>query len=95
MQSAADIYMTKSGEVSFTSNAQLEKIEAGNQSMEVVLNKTDETLSFLVPISEFTGFNSDLQHEHFNKNYMEIEKYAAATFVGKIIEDVNLQKDGV
>ena len=94
MKGAADIYMTQSGSVSFVSNAQLEKIEASNQKMEALLNRTDKTVSFQVPISAFTGFNSDLQHEHFNKNYMEIEKYAKATFVGKIIEDVDLSNDG-
>ena len=40
------------------------------------------------------GFNSPLQREHFNENYMESEHYPEATFTGKIIEDVDLARDG-
>lgn len=45
-------------------------------------------------IVSFRGFNSALQKEHFNENYMETQKYPYAYFSGKIIEDVDLSADG-
>ena len=40
------------------------------------------------------GFNSELQREHFNDNYMESEKYKEATFTGKIVENIDLKTNG-
>ena len=42
----------------------------------------------------FQGFNSPLQKEHFNENYVESDKFPDASFKGKVIEDVDLSKDG-
>jgi len=47
-----------------------------------------------VNISSFAGFNSPLQKEHFNENYMESNLYPTASFSGKIIEDINFTTDG-
>jgi polyisoprenoid-binding protein YceI len=52
------------------------------------------TFAFRVRINSFEGFNSPLQQEHFNENYMETEKIPEALFSGKIIEDVNLLTNG-
>ena len=35
-----------------------------------------------------------MQQKHFNENYLESDKYPQATFEGKIIEDVDLHRDG-
>ena len=35
-----------------------------------------------------------MQREHFNENYMESDKFPEATFKGKIIEQVDLSKEG-
>src|SRR5690606_1209041 len=40
------------------------------------------------------GFNSPLQREHFHENYLESFRYPEIVFSGKIIEDINLGKDG-
>ncbi|HXL57916.1 MAG TPA: YceI family protein, partial [Chitinophagaceae bacterium] len=50
--------------------------------------------SFKIPMRSFQGFNSPLQREHFNENYMESDKYPEASFKGKIIEDQDLSVDG-
>jgi hypothetical protein len=42
----------------------------------------------------FQGFNSPLQKEHFNENYVESDKFPEASFKGKIIEDQDLTVDG-
>lgn len=50
-------------------------------------------MAFKVPIQSFT-FRNGLMQEHFNENYMESDKYPHATFKGKIVEDVDLSRDG-
>ncbi len=45
-------------------------------------------------MESFQGFNSALQKEHFNENYIESDKYLDASFSGKIIEDTDFTKDG-
>ena len=42
----------------------------------------------------FQGFNSALQQEHYNENYLETREYPHASFSGKIIEKVDYEKDG-
>jgi len=45
-------------------------------------------------IRSFRGFNSPLQQEHFNENYLESNQYPKATFSGKIIEDIDFTRPG-
>ncbi|MEZ4722423.1 MAG: YceI family protein [Flavobacteriales bacterium] len=90
----SDIYIGKSGWVKFVSEAPLERIEAENSKVSAVINVTQKSVAFKVPIVSFQGFNSALQHEHFNENYMEVDDFPQATFNGKIIEDVDLTKVG-
>ena len=40
------------------------------------------------------GFNSPLQREHFNENYMETNIFPEASFSGKIIEDIDFSRNG-
>lgn len=94
MNDASDVLLTKKGSVHFISEAPLETIEASNDLVGAVLNRNSRTVAFQVPIVGFEGFNSALQHEHFNENYMETDAYPKATFSGKIIEDVNLFSAG-
>lgn len=94
MDFASNIYLTKSGHVSFLSEAPLEEIEAANDKVGSVLDVSKRSLAFQVPILAFEGFNSALQHEHFNENYMEVESYPKATFNGKIIEDIDFSTPG-
>jgi polyisoprenoid-binding protein YceI len=90
----SDIFISKTGFVKFTSDTPLESIEAENNQVGSVLNVSQKTVVFKVPVASFKGFNSDLQHEHLNENYMETDNYPQATFKGKIIEDVDLSKPG-
>ncbi|MBK9733473.1 MAG: YceI family protein [Saprospiraceae bacterium] len=41
----------------------------------------------------FNGFNSALQQEHFNENYLESDKFPTATYVGKLLDPIDLSKD--
>lgn len=90
----AQVYLTRSGEIDFYSNAPLEIIHAYSNKLKGALDVSKKTFAFTVKIRSFEGFNSPLQREHFNENYMESEKYPDAVFQGKIIEDLNSGMQG-
>ena len=91
----SQIYYTKSGKISFYSEAPLEKIEAHNSNATSVLNLEDGSMEFAVLIKAFQ-FEKALMQEHFNENYMESAKYPKAIFKGKIVnyKPIDLSKDG-
>lgn len=76
----AQKYFTKSGNISFSSKAPLETIEAINNTVTCVLD-TKGTLDFIVQIKGFV-FSKALMQQHFNENYMESDKFPKATFKG-------------
>jgi len=86
-------YTVKKSEMNFASNAELEFIKATSTEAQGIINPATNQFAFSVPVSSFKGFNSDLQRQHFNDNYMETSKYAKASFAGKIIEQVNWSRD--
>jgi polyisoprenoid-binding protein YceI len=83
------LYESKGSVVSFTSSAPLENISATTTAMKGLLNTTTNSFAFTIEISSFRGFNSDLQREHFNENYMESDLYPKAIFEGKLIDKFN------
>lgn len=83
------------GQISFTSNAQLELIKASTDKVQGLLDPGSNQFAFLVNVNTFRGFNSDLQRQHFNDNYMESDKFPKATFSGKIIEHVDYSRDSI
>jgi hypothetical protein len=88
-------FTSDNGEVSFTSNAKLELINASSKKIKGIIDPATGGFAFVVTIQSFEGFNSNLQREHFNEKYMETDKYYDATFAGKIIEPIDFAKDGV
>ncbi len=88
------LYQTTNGKISFRSDAPLEIIRASSNDLIGLLNISKKNFSFKINMRSFQGFNSPLQKEHFNENYMESDKYPDASFKGKIIEDVDLTADG-
>jgi polyisoprenoid-binding protein YceI len=88
-------YSTTKGELSFASKAELELIQARSSETQGLIDPVTNQFAFSVAITSFKGFNSDLQRQHFNDNYMESAKYPRATFAGKIIEQVNYDKDSI
>ncbi|HMU09363.1 MAG TPA: YceI family protein [Ferruginibacter sp.] len=91
---APAIYVIKKGQVSFHSNAKLELIKASSSQLKGIIDVERRTFAFSVSIKSFDGFNGPLQKEHFNENYMESDKYPAASFSGRIIEEDDFTKDG-
>jgi len=91
---SGNLYFTKAGKVSFTSDAPLEMIKAASDQLAGILNTDDRSFSFSIPMTSFEGFNSSLQRTHFNENYMESEKFPNSTFNGKVIEEVDFMQSG-
>ena len=88
------LYKSIKGNIQFRSDAPLESIEAFSNALKGVIDIEKRSFAFSVPIRSFEGFNNPLQKEHFNENYLESANYPNATFTGKIIEKVDLSKDG-
>lgn len=82
-----------SGNVKFVSDASLEVIKAESNKLTGIIDITENKFAFSVKLLTFEGFNSALQKEHFNENYMETTKYPTITYTGKLLDDIPL-KDG-
>ena len=97
LASAQNIYMTKTGKITFSSRAKSpEKVEADNNEVSSVFNTQSGEMVFAVLVKSF-HFASALMEEHFNENYVESNKYPKSTFKGKLVNlsAVNFLKDGV
>ncbi len=90
----SQISVCKDGITKFTSEAPLELIKAQSDKTSGVIDPASKSVAFSVAVESFEGFNSGLQREHFQENYMETSKYKTATFKGKIIEDIDFTKNG-
>lgn len=91
---AQKVYGTNNGAIIFRSDAPLELITAHSNDMRGKLDADKKIFAFSIKINSFSGFNSLLQREHFNENYMESTEFPNATFSGKIIEDIDFSADG-
>ena len=94
-QVQAQNYRSVTGEIYFKSDAPLELIEARSNKLQGVIDATKRNFAFKINIKSFDGFNSRLQREHFNENYLETDEFPSATFTGRIIEKIDFSKDGV
>jgi polyisoprenoid-binding protein YceI len=90
---AQNLFYTKNLETSFFSEARFENIEALSKKGTSVINISTGEIAFKIPIRSFI-FKNGLMQEHFNENYLESDKYPNATFTGKLMEGLDLKKDG-
>jgi len=88
------VYLAQKSKVSFVSDAPLELIKASSTKLKGAIDAEKRTFAFSIPADSFKGFNSPLQQEHFYENYLEAKAYPVSTFEGKIIEKVDLLKNG-
>lgn len=89
------LFSTSTGSITFTSDAPLELIQASSNQLKGWLNPDSKQFSFAIDIKTFKGFKIAIEQKHFNENYLESDKYPQATFEGKIIEYVDLRRDGL
>jgi polyisoprenoid-binding protein YceI len=94
-KAAGPVYEVKNGTILFHSSAELELIKASSDQLKGLVDTDKKNFAFKISMNSFQGFNSPLQREHFNENYVESGKFPDASFSGKIIEDDDLTKDGV
>lgn len=92
-KNAGALYVFDSGKISFFSETPVENIKAEAKTYAAVLNPDTRKFAFSVLMTSFK-FKKKQMQEHFNENYMESEKYPKATFVGDIVENVDLLNDG-
>lgn len=90
----AQHFKSTNGAINFSSDAPLETIKAQSGSLASVVSPASRVFAFSMQISSFQGFNSALQRQHFNESYMQSDKFPYGTFKGKIIETVDLTKNG-
>jgi polyisoprenoid-binding protein YceI len=93
-QTRSSVHNFEKGTVGFTSDAPLEMIKAKSDEVRGLVNFRDGTFAFTIPVQSFQGFNSRLQQEHFNENYMESTDFPKASFAGKIIEKIDVANAG-
>jgi len=89
-----NVYEVTRGSVYFHSDAQQELIKATSDGLSGVVDVNKRTFLFKIKVASFEGFNSQLQREHFNENYLESEVFPTASYAGRIVEDIDLSKDG-
>lgn len=87
-------FRCENGKVSFKSEATLEIIQARSNKLRGAIDPSNNTFAWSVETSSFNGFNSPLQREHFNENYLESSKFPRISFTGKIIEKIDFKTDG-
>lgn len=90
----AQVFSISQGKINFVSEAKLELIKASSNELKGKLDLSKKIFAFVVKINSFNGFNSPLQKEHFNENYLESDRYPDASFSGKLIEDLNMNTNG-
>lgn len=91
----ANRYHCENGKASLKSVATLELIQAKSNKLRGLIDTESQTFAWSIDIRTFEGFNSPLQKEHFNENYLETDRFPKASFAGKIIEQVDFQQQGV
>lgn len=87
-----EIYQVTKGNISFESNAELEVIKASSSHLKGLFDLESNSFAFSIEINSFQGFNSALQQEHFNENYMESNRFPKADFKGKILDKIDKEK---
>lgn len=93
-QTPSAIYTIKKNLIAFHSNTRTELIKASSTRLKGIIDAGKRTFAFSVAVKTFDGFNSPLQKEHFNENYLESDRYPTASFSGHIIEEDDFTKDG-
>ena len=94
-QQTEELWLTRTAEIEFSSDAPLELIEAKSVNVTGIIRPEDGSFAFSVLNESFEGFNSPLQQEHFYENYLETEQYPRSSFSGQIIEKVDFSKPGI
>ena len=89
-----EYYKIQESNVRFTSSQTQETIRAYSKALKGVIDKNSGHFRFSIAMNTFEGFNSPLQKEHFNENYIESNRFPEAQFIGRVIEQIDWAKPG-
>ncbi|MFK7971689.1 MAG: YceI family protein [Bacteroidia bacterium] len=78
-------FITRNGNISFTSDAPLELIKAESKKLYGIIDLSKNKLAFSVSMNSFQGFQGRLQKEHFQEKFLETTRYPKGVFNGKLI----------
>ena len=92
--SYSQIFITRTGFISFYSHTSLEDVKAENNQVYAVIDPAKKNIAFMLLMKSFS-FERELMQEHFNENYAETDKFPKATFNGTYTGDVDLTKNGI
>lgn len=92
---ASNVFVVKSSKVKFKSEAPLETIIAESTELKGILELQSKNFAFTINNESFKGFNSSLQREHFNDNYLDTDRYPVISYTGRIIDEIDFNKPGV
>ncbi len=92
--SSAQIFITRTGLISFYSKTSLEDIKANNQQLFAAINTEKKELAFMVLMKGFE-FKKELMQTHFNENYVESDKFPKASFTGNYTGDVDMKNGSI
>jgi len=93
---AQNVWMTRTGQISFFSKTPMENIEAINNEVSSMINTQNGDIVFAVLIKGFR-FERALMEEHFNENYLESDKFPKASFQGRIlnVNEIDFKTNGI
>jgi hypothetical protein len=91
----AQVYNGKNGSVKLVGKAPQETVTAESQALAGKIDVATKSFIFRQSLTQFRFSQGDLQKKDAEEIYWETDKYPAATFTGKIINDVDLKVDGV
>ena len=93
--SAQGKYFSKSGKIDFFSGTPAEDIKALNKNVTTILDANTGNMQFTVLMKGFQ-FKKGLMQEHFNKEYVESDKFPQSEFKGQIVNnsEINYTKNG-
>lgn len=91
----AQVYSGQHGKIKFKGIAPQETITGESASLAGKLDATTKNFNFRQPLTGFAFSQGALQKKEAEESYWEVAKFPHATFAGKIINDIDLTKDGV
>ena len=86
---AQEKLVTRTGNVSFSSETPIENIEAKSSQAASIFEVSKKVIAFNVLMKSFK-FEKALMEEHFNEKYVHSDKYPAAKFKGTYDADIDL-----
>lgn len=89
------IYSGQKGKAKLRGEAPQEIITAESATLAGKLDASSKKFNFKQPLNMFSFSQGDLQKKHAEESYFEVKQFPNATFAGEIINDINLENNGV